>query len=510
MPCTTILVGKLASYDGSTIIARNDDAGADHLMPKKCSVIHPQEQPRVYRSVLSHVEIPLPENPMRYTCVPNALTGQGVWAASGVNEANVAMTATETITSNARVLGADPLVTYVPAEKKRLVSDRTGDIDRSDASFQEDSCAASGAEIPGGIGEEDIVVLVLPYIRSAREGVLRLGQLLEQYGTYEMNGIAFQDSDEIWWLETIGGHHWIAKRVPDDQYVVMPNQQGIDEFDLEDAFGAQKEHLCSPDLREFIKDNYLDLSLDGTFHARYAFGSHDDSDHTYNTCRAWAIERWLNPRSFCWDGPDADYRPDDDDIPWSMRPERKMTVEDVKYVLSGHYQGTEYDPYGKSGKGGLYRPVGVNRTDFLSIIQIRPYLPEAVRALQWIAFASNVFNAIAPFYTNVEELPDYLTFTEDTVSTDSFYWSSRLIGALADAHFAKNAIHIERYQNLVFRRSHELVAKMDRAYLQEGHSLEEANLEIADMLKEETVRALGNVLFESTKAMTNAFSRADA
>ena len=46
-------------------------------------------------------------------------------------------------------------------------------------------------EVKGGIGEEDIVCLVLPYIRSAREGVKRLGSLLEQYGTYEMNGIAF-------------------------------------------------------------------------------------------------------------------------------------------------------------------------------------------------------------------------------------------------------------------------------------------------------------------------------
>lgn len=58
-------------------------------------------------------------------------------------------------------------------------------------------------EVAGGIGEEDIVSLVLPYIHSAREGVQRLGSILEQYGTYEMNGIAFQDQDEIWWLETI-------------------------------------------------------------------------------------------------------------------------------------------------------------------------------------------------------------------------------------------------------------------------------------------------------------------
>ena len=215
MPCTTILVGKKASYDGSTMIARNDDSPSGQFTPKKFVVVHPEEQPKKYKSVLSHVEIDLPEDPMRYTAVPNALDGEGIWAAHGVNAAGVGMTATETITSNARVLGADPLVEYVPAKD-------------------------GVEEISGGIGEEDIVSLVLPYIHNAREGVTRLGSLLEKYGTYEMNGIAFSDKNEIWWLETIGGHHWIARRVPDDAYVVMPNQFGIDAFDLEDALTEQK------------------------------------------------------------------------------------------------------------------------------------------------------------------------------------------------------------------------------------------------------------------------------
>ena len=253
MPCTTILIGKNASYDGSTMIARNDDSCSGRFTPKKFVVAHPEEQQKNYKSEISHVEIPLPEHPMRYTSMPNALEGEGIWAASGVNEAHVGMTATETITSNPRVLGADPLV-------------------------------------EGGIGEEDIVYLVLPYIHSAREGVQRLGSLLEQYGTYEMNGIAFQDQDEIWWLETIGGHHWIARKVPDEVYVVMPNQLGIDAFDLEDAFGAQKEHLCSADMREFIRKYHLDLSQDGMLNPRDAFGSHDDADHVYNTPRAWFME----------------------------------------------------------------------------------------------------------------------------------------------------------------------------------------------------------------------------
>ena len=266
MPCTTILVGKKASYDGSTMIARNDDSPSGQFTPKKFVVVHPEEQPRKYKSVLSHVEIDLPEEALRYTAVPNALEGGGIWAAHGINAAGVGMTATETITSNARVLGADPLVEYVPAQD-------------------------GAEEIPGGIGEEDIVSVVLPYIHSAREGVTRLGSLLEKYGTYEMNGIAFSDKNEIWWLETIGGHHWMAVKVPDDHYVAMPNQLGIDHFDLEDALGEQKEYMCSADLKEFIETYHLDLSMDGNFNPRDAFGSHDDSDHVYNTPRAWFMER---------------------------------------------------------------------------------------------------------------------------------------------------------------------------------------------------------------------------
>ena len=180
------------------MIARNDDSGSGHFTPKKFVVVHSEDQPRTYKSVISHLEIELPENPLRYSAVPNAVKGEGIWAASGVNEAHVAMTATETITSNPRVLGADPLVRYCPAGE-------------------------GTEEKAGGIGEEDLVCIVLPYIRSAKEGVKRLGSLLETYGTYEMNGIAFQDKDEIWWMETIGGHHWMAVKVPDNAYVMMPN-----------------------------------------------------------------------------------------------------------------------------------------------------------------------------------------------------------------------------------------------------------------------------------------------
>ena len=494
MPCTTILVGKKASYDGSTIIARNDDSGSGHYTSKKLAVINPEEQPKIYKSVISHVEIELPKNPMRYTAMPNAEEGEGIWAACGVNEAHVGMTATETITSNPRVLGADPLVRYQPAKDGK-------------------------EEISGGIGEEDIVYIVLPYIHSAREGVKCLGSLLEQYGTYEMNGIAFQDADEIWWLETIGGHHWIARKVPDDVYVMMPNQFGMDQFDLEDALSNQKEYMCSADLKEFVKKYHLNLSQDGTFNPRDIFGSHDDSDHVYNTPRAWYMARCLNPSTMNWDGPDADFTPLSDDIPWCMVPEKKVTIEDVKYVLSSHFQGTPYDPYasyGDKSMKGAYRAIGVNRTDFLGIIQMRPDAGEDSRAIEWVAFASNVFNTAAPFYTDVEKVLEYFSNTTGDASTDNFYWASRMIAAMADASYSKSIFHIERYQERVMSKGHEYINQYDELLSKESNAEErmqlrqEANEKIADMVKKETQDTLNKVLYELSNQMKNAYSRSDA
>ncbi len=565
MSCTTILVGKKASYDGSTIIARNDDASAaDHFTAKKLVIVRPEDQPRLYKSVQSHVEIPLPDNPMRYSAAPDAVNQKGIWADHGVNEKNVGMTATETISSNERVLAADPLVEYDPKHP----------------------------DIPGGIGEEDIVVLVLPYISSAREGVKRLGSLLETYGTYEMNGIAFSDSDEIWWLETIGGHHWMARRVPDTCYAVIPNQLGLDRLDLNDALGAQKEYMCSADLREFIEDNHLDLSLregsvlqsecgtvlcnqkssmsgidqgsreagldqecsasgldqkhsaagsdqecglvsagqvcaasaedENIIDPRLAFGSHDDSDHVYNTPRAWYMLRYFNPRTLVWDGPDADYRPEDDDLPWCMVPERKITIEDVKYILSSHYQGTPYDPYlshGDKSECNKYRTIGINRTDVLGIIQIRPYLPEECKALQWISFGSNAFNAAAPFYSNVTDIPQYLSSTTGRVETDNWYWSSRLIAALADASWQTSRFEIEHYSFKIQSEARRVIVETDKeirkcAGVASNEQIQDilgkANQKVADILKAQADQTLDTVLQFASDNMKNRFARADA
>lgn len=463
--CTTILVGKNASYDGSTIVARTEDSQNGVFTPKKLIVVKPEDQPRHYKSVLSTFEIDLPDTPVRYTAVPDAIPKDGIWGEAGINVYNVAMSETETITTNSRVLGADPLV-------------------------------------ESGIGEEDMLTLVLPYVKTAREGVLRLGKILEEYGTYESNGIAISDVHEIWWLETIGGHHWMARRVPDDAYVTNPNQLGSDYFE----FGNPDEFLCDPDLEHFVTEHHLILDQEGKgFNPRYAFGSQKDKDRHYNTPRAWAIQRFLNP--------EIEQDPRSFEILWCQKPYRKVTIEDVKYVLSNHYQDTIYDPYGPEGdpvSQRTFRTIGINRTSQTAILQLRPNKPQETTGIQWISYGSMPYNTAVPFFTQVDTTPDYFANTTAKVTTDSFYWANRIIAGLADPHYAHHVGDLDDYQETTMAWGHARINKVDRA-LAAGETVdfEAENQAMSDQIQEATDQLLDKILLDASNLMTNHFSLSD-
>ena len=115
----------------------------------------------------------------------------------------------------------------------------------------------------------------------------------------------------------------------------------------------------------------------------------------------------------------------------------------LKYVLSLHFQGTDFDPYktyGDLSKKGMYRPIGINRNDFLSVIQLRNDVPKSFQAIEWIAYASNVFNALVPFYGSISETPDYYLIQQILFLQIISIGQVVLIAAMADASYKKSSI----------------------------------------------------------------------
>ena len=236
-------------------------------------------------------------------------------------------------------------------------------------------------------------------------------------------------------------------------------------------------------------------------------------DHIYNTPRAWFMGRYLTPYSHRWEGANAEYGPESDNIPWSLVPDRKVAVEDVEYMLSTHYQGTPYNPYTSqdTGKRGMYRSIGINRTGVTSICQIRPDVDEAIKGIEWICFGSTTFGAFLPVYTNVSSIPRYLSEVTLDTSTENFYWGSRLIGALADPIYANCIQMVERYQNAIAIKGRQIIREYDQKMAEKGSYdlMQEANEKLCEMAKAQTIKTLNQIVLESSKHMKNGYSLAD-
>lgn len=447
--CTTILVGKNATIDGSTIISRNEDSSFG-ACPKKFIVVEPKNQPRTYQAKLSKVKITLPpkREALRYTCTPDAIGDKGIWGESGINSENVAMSATETITSNPRILGVDPLV--------------------------ED-----------GIGEEDMLTLVLPYVHSAKEGVLRLGSILEEYGTYEMNGIAFSDKDEVWYLETYGGHQWAAVRIPDDAYVVAPNRTNIDEFDFDSDYT-----LSAPGLKELIENHHLNPDHD-KYNFRHIFGSSTIKDTRYNNPRAWYVQKYFDA--------ELPYGPEEQELPFICHAKRRISIEDVKWLLSSHYQNTDFDPYGPGteSKKKRYRPIGINRNQEGHILQIRNDVPKEIAGIHWVFVGPNTFNAAIPFYANVNDTPACYRDVSGEFDLKTVFWLTRTLAVLGDTDYDRYSELEASFEEKVVSACRNLQLKADQVAVTKKNPvkyLTEINNQMAEIDLNEATKLLGDMV----------------
>ncbi|KRK89264.1 C69 family dipeptidase [Lentilactobacillus sunkii] len=466
--CTAFLAGKKATVDGSTMIARNEDAGGG-INAKRFVAVNPEDQPREYISTFNQFRTKLPDNPLRYSSTPNADVSDGVWGESGINTDNVAMSSTETEFTNTTMLGLDPLV-------------------------------------PDGIGEEAMLTVTLPYIHNAREGVKRLGAFITKYGTCESNGIAFSDSDEVWYFETVGGHHWAAERIPDDAYAVAPNQTGIQEIDFSD----HDHFMYSDDLKEFAEKNHLNKARNG-FNFRDIFGEDTQADHYYNTPRVWYGQKMFNP--------EIEQDPESRTMPFTRVADHLISVEDIAFFLSSHYQGTDFDPYGKTGTEESrlrYRPIGMNRNQEMHILQIRPGFPAEHAAIHWLAEGVNEFNAPVPFFANCTDTPDNFKNTPLRTTTESFYWLNKLVAMLADPFFAEHDLEamfaVSESRKFGFANGRAAVATADAEFkniaadkVPEWHN--QVNEKIANTITENVKDLLHQLLLMRAEKMVPTFEK---
>ncbi|MCI5812827.1 MAG: C69 family dipeptidase [Lactobacillus sp.] len=408
--CTSILVGKKASIDGTIMIGRNEDAKA--AWPKKFVVHERGTLGNSFTSKETQLRIPLPTPSFKYTATPEWTDKEGLFEEDGINEFHVAMSATESAYSNDLVLGFDPLV-----EK--------------------------------GLNEEAMITTVLPFVKTAREGVKRLGDLIAKYGTGETNGVLFADDNEAWYFESGAGHYWVAQRIPDDSYAVVANQLDIQEIDFDDS----ANFMFHPGIQDFVNKYHLNPNP-GTFNFRKIFGTADRSDAIYSTPRVWYGHQMFSKAIA------ANEHPEDQDLPFIMKPDQQLSIFDVQNYLGSHYQGTQFDPIG-NGNDQLrhkYRPISLAKTQESHILQMnRPHSND----IHWLAMGVTAESSYVPFFADINDTPAAYKRGKLPAQLTSAYWIFKHASVLVDSHLHDFLPLLEEVQKEINSDAITFINKMD-------------------------------------------------
>lgn len=327
----------------------------------------------------------LPKKALGYTAMPT-FDLPGHWGSAGFNTAGVGMSATESIFSSEKALAADPLVA-------------------------------------SGVAENAVFNIVLPYIRTAREGVERLGKLIEQFGVAEGFGVGFVDNQEIWYLETASGHRWLACRMPEDQYFVTGNQSRFRKYDPKDT----ANYMASADLIDFAIQHKLYDPAGGEFDFHLAYIRDVALDTTYNYPRVWGLQGILSP--------DIKNDVTKNTFPVFAKAQKPITLDDMRRVFRFHYNGTEHDPYLHSNPKEKYRPVSIFRTTQTHILHVRPELPQPIGCVDYYAMGMADLGVFVPLYQGITSYPKAYMLGTDRSSADSAYWKMRKVMTLGMVNY---------------------------------------------------------------------------
>lgn len=226
---------------------------------------------------------------------------------------------------------------------------------------------------------------------SARDGVKIIGKLVEQKG-YSGSGRTYlvADPNEGWVVSVVQGRHWVAQRVPDDQVMVIPNNYIIDQVKPYD----NENFMCCADLIDYAIKRGWYKKADGEFSFKKAYGDPDNYRKPFNCIRRQSALRYLSG---------IDYSKDQDTHPFSFKPKKKVSIQDLRTVLSSHGQNVEEQYSNKTELGGHQECICRETTILSNIFQLRNWLPKDVGCVMWTAAGHPCVEAYFPWYLGMNK-----------------------------------------------------------------------------------------------------------
>lgn len=299
----------------------------------------------------------------------------------------------------------------------------------------------------GMLDYDGLMMLALQHSKTAREAIEKMSSFAAEYG-YSSGGESFSvaDKNEVWLMEVIGkgpgvnGMVWVAARVPDGYITAHANNSRIREFPMDDP----ENWMYSPDVVDFaVEKGFYDPASGKAFSWRDAYHP-NISVVSKRVCaaRVWSVYR----RS----APSQNFSPDyhrgvegTEDYPLFIKPDEKLSVKDVMFLMRDHYEGTEFDmtkgidagPFGspyrfrnltwKVGDNTYCweRPISSQQAGFVMVSQLRNWLPDPVGGIYWYSPDDAYTSVFTPLYCGMTEIPKYYDRGDhNRFSWDSAWW----------------------------------------------------------------------------------------
>lgn len=367
-----------------------------------------------------------------------------------------------------------------------------------------------------------LIYIALQRAKTAREAIRVMTDLIDRYG-YNSGGESFTiaDENEAWVMDLIGkgpgrkGAVWVAMRVPDDCICAHANQSRIRRFPMDDPENC----LYAKDVVELAREKGYYKGKDSDFSFCEAYAPADFSALRFCEARVWSffnryaegMDRYLPYAS----GEDLQGEP----MPLFVRPERKLSVQDVKDMMRDHYEGTPLaldddpgmgpfeapyrpTPLTWSVDGKTYfneRPISTQQSAFVMVSQMRSWLPDYVGGVLWFGCDDANMMAFTPVYCCTDLVPEcYSDKVADGLnfSFKSAFWVCNWVSSIVYPRYSQLFDELENVRDRLEKDYNALQDRTEKEALalakEDGKGEEAAR----DYLTDYTNRVAAGMLYE--------------
>ena len=296
----------------------------------------------------------------------------------------------------------------------------------------------------GGIDYGSMIYVALERAKTAREAIRVMTALANEHG-YRSSGETFSiaDPNEVWIMDLIGkgpnekGVVWVACKVPDGYVTAHANQPRIRKFPRDDP----EQCVYSDDVVSFAKKKGYYDGPEEDFSFVDAYATSTCRDLRVREARVWSFYNRVAPsKKLSPDYPMC--KPGAKPLPMWIKPDRKLGVRDLMVGMRDHFEDTVFDMRKDVGAGPFelpyrWRPltwkhegktyvneraIATQQTGFSFVSQSRSWMPGNVGGLLWFSVDDAASTVYVPMYAGIRRAPK--PYAVGTGSFERFSWDS--------------------------------------------------------------------------------------